>query len=87
MLRSRRRHPLWLLSPRQLRRQISRTPRAPATETLSHNWVDYGGICLRPDNLPEGVAVNPDKKAIDAARLKILEALWRVIELSSSSAN
>ena len=61
-------------------------PATPSPEARSHDWTDYGGICLRPDNLPPGTAVNPDVAALELARDQLLQGLWRVIELSGSAA-
>ncbi len=61
-------------------------PATPSPAARSHDWTDYGGICLRPDNLPPGTAVNPDMAALESARLQILQSLWRVIDLSGSAA-
>jgi len=59
---------------------------APTTppQSLSHDWFDYGGICMRPDNIPEGVQINPDMGEVERARTMILESLWRLIVLSES---
>lgn len=58
----------------------------PVTPTLSlsHDWHDYGGICMRPDNIPEGVQINPDAVEVEGARTKLLESLWRLIVLNES---
>lgn len=57
----------------------------PPPQALSHDWVDYGGICMRPDNVPEGVQINPDADVVKRARSMILEAFWRLVVLSESA--
>ncbi len=64
-------------------------PPAPnvSIEPRSHEWVDFGGLCLRPDNLPSGVQVNPDPETVQAARAEIVKGLWRLVDLSGSQAD
>jgi len=63
----------------------SSEPPPTPTKTLSHDWVDFGGICMRPDNLPAGTQINPDPSMVEQARALFLESLWRPIVLSENS--
>jgi hypothetical protein len=60
---------------------------AAPTQSLSHEWVDYGGICLKEDTLPGGVRISHDSRTIEDARSQLLTAMWRTIEKSGSAAN
>ncbi len=57
----------------------------PPAEARSHDWVDFGGICMRPDNIPTGISVSQNHDDLITARNQILESLWHVIEKSGST--
>jgi len=40
---------------------------------------------MRPDNIPDGLQINPERKEVEETRAMILEALWRVLEESEST--
>lgn len=62
----------------------SPVPPTPSRATLSSDWVDFGGVCIRADNLPAGVQINSKAEAIQGAHSLLLAALWRAIDKSSS---